>query len=144
MAKPQDQQPISGTYSRLFEIGEKKRKEAQQKQKEDEKKAGIGEEKETKPSPTPAREKPFKQERPKPKKIEKKERQLNAWISASQNGMLDQLYFRLRAKGVRIKKGELVGVALEILSRILEKKEPRNIDSSILDSYVESSSKKGS
>jgi hypothetical protein len=42
--------------------------------------------------------------------VERKERQLNAWITATQNDTLDQLYFRLRAQGMRLKKGELVGI----------------------------------
>jgi hypothetical protein len=130
----QDKQPeITGTYSQLYEIAEKKRKEKEKASKPAPKEEKMA------VSPTPKKE---ERPKPKPKKVEKKERQLNAWISASQNEMLDKLYFRLRARGVRIKKGELVGVALEILSRILENKEPRIIDSSALDHYVESQLKK--
>lgn len=75
--------------------------------------------------------------KPKSKKVEKRERQLNAWISSIQNETLDKLYFHLRAKGVRVKKGELVGVAIEILSRILENQDSRKIDASILNRYIE-------
>lgn len=136
MTKQQEQKPITGTYSQLFDIAEKKRKEAALKQKGSQKKKESPREKEVAVSPSPSKAKVVEKPKPKPKKVEKKERQLNAWISATQNETLDQLYFRLRARGVKIKKGELVGVAIEVISRILEKKSPRNIDSSILDSFV--------
>ncbi len=63
--------------------------------------------------------------------------QLNAWITGGQNTLLDQLYFRLRANGVKIKKGELIGVAIEVLSRILEKQTPATLDASVLDTYIQ-------
>lgn len=97
-----------------------------------------------KPRPTPLFPKKEKEEihaKLKSKKVEKRERQLNAWISSMQNGMLDRLYFQLRTKGIRVKKGELVGVAIEILSRILEKQDSRKIDASVLDKYIENLNK---
>src|SRR4051794_25230256 len=61
--------------------------------------------------------KPQKQQQVKKQvQVERKERQLNAWITATQNDTLDQLYFRLRAQGMRLKKGELVGIGIEILA----------------------------
>ena len=124
-----DQKPISGTYSQLYEIAQKKRKE---ESKPVEKKMEV--------SPPPEI-KPVEKKISKPKKVEKRERQLNAWISSGQNEMLNRLYFQIRAKGIRVKKGELVGVAIEILSRILEKLDSRKIDSSALDRYIENKSK---
>ncbi len=68
--------------------------------------------------------------------VEKSNCQLNAWITGGQNKLLDQLYFRLRANGVKIKKGELIGIAIEVLSRILEKQTPATLDTSVLDTYI--------
>ena len=61
--------------------------------------------------------------------------QLNAWISSSQATLLDKVYFRLRSNGTKLKKGEVVGVAIEVLSRILENQSPVELNSTILDSY---------
>src|SRR3712207_1337887 len=60
----------------------------------------------------PVRVKPAAKPTPvkQPEKGARKERQLNAWITTPQNETLDRLYFGLRAKGVKIQKGELVGV----------------------------------
>jgi hypothetical protein len=68
--------------------------------------------------------------------VERKERQLNAWITATQNDTLDQLYFRLRAQGMRLKKGELVGIGIEILATILEQISPKAIDRTLLNIYL--------
>jgi hypothetical protein len=98
--------------------------------------------------PSPAPEKRAKSHKPvvKPQKPnvvkvevkpERKERQLNAWITSHQNDTLDRLYFRLRSQGVKLKKGELVGVSIEVLSRILDQYTPRTIDTSLLDSFLE-------
>lgn len=62
--------------------------------------------------------------------------QLNAWITTSQEQLLNTVYYRLRANRVKIKKGEVIGVAIEVLSRILEKQSPTSLDASILDEYV--------
>src|SRR3712207_6588163 len=51
--------------------------------------------------------------------------QLNAWITTSQEHLLNTAYYRLRANRVKIKKGELIGVAIEVLSRILETQSDR-------------------
>jgi hypothetical protein len=84
--------------------------------------------------PAPKAEKPVQ---PKGQKVVvRKERQLNAWITAAQNDALDRLYFRLRANGVKLKKGELVGVGIEVLSAILDQYSPKEIDASLLDNYL--------
>jgi hypothetical protein len=99
------------------------------------------------PFSSPVKEKPVVEGQPahkaekqvKSKKQEavvRKERQLNAWITAAQNDTLDQLYFRLRANGVKLKKGELVGVAIEVLAAILDDYTPQEINASLLDSYL--------
>ncbi len=80
----------------------------------------------------------------KDKVIEKKYCQLNAWITEDQNKLLDQIYFRLRSNGVKVKKGELVGIAIEILSRILENQNPSPLDSTALDKYIQEVAKKSS
>jgi hypothetical protein len=72
-----------------------------------------------------------------PTASEKSNCQLNAWITGGQNKLLDQLYFRLRANGVKIKKGELIGVAIEVLSRILEKQTSATLDNTVLDTYIQ-------
>src|SRR4051794_14343788 len=63
----------------------------------------------------------------KSKSVEQKEKQLqlNSWIKSSQNNLLDQIYFGLRAKGIKLKKGELVGAGIEIVAAILERYTPR-------------------
>ena len=71
-----------------------------------------------------------------PEKVARKERQLNAWITTPQNDTLDRLYFGLRAKGVKIQKGELVGVGIEVLAAILDKYNPKTIDASLLDNFL--------
>jgi hypothetical protein len=81
--------------------------------------------------------KPSKQQQAqKQVQVERKERQLNAWITATQNDTLDQLYFRLRAQGMRLKKGELVGIGIEILATILDQISPKAIDRTLLESYL--------
>ncbi len=62
--------------------------------------------------------------------------QLNAWITTNQEQLLNTAYYRLRANRVKIKKGELIGVAIEVLARILEQQSPATLDASILDAYV--------
>ena len=62
--------------------------------------------------------------------------QLNAWITTNQEQLLNTVYYRLRANRVKIKKGEVIGVAIEVLSRILEKQSPTSLDASVLDEYV--------
>lgn len=62
--------------------------------------------------------------------------QLNAWISGDQNQLLDQIFYRLRGNGVKIKKGELIGVAIKVLSIILENQSPSTLDDSILEVYI--------
>ena len=71
------------------------------------------------------------------KAVEKNNCQLNAWISGEQNQLLEQIFYRLRGSGVKIKKGELIGVAIEILSRILENQKPSTLDKNVLDSYIQ-------
>jgi hypothetical protein len=99
------------------------------------------------PLPSPVEEKLDMQPKPAPKAektvqpkkqavVVRKERQLNAWITAAQNDTLDRLYFRLRANGVKLKKGELVGVAIEVLAAILDQYTPKEIDASLLDQYL--------
>ena len=68
--------------------------------------------------------------------VERKERQLNAWITATQNDTLDQLYFRLRAEGMRLKKGELFGIGIEVLAAMLKQFTPKTIDATLLESYL--------
>lgn len=77
-----------------------------------------------------------KEESPKLKKVEKKERQLNAWITTTQNNKLDRRYFQLRAKGVKIKKGELIGIGIDVLDGILEQFNPKKIDSTLLEEFL--------
>jgi len=82
---------------------------------------------------------------PQPKtKVEKKSNcQLNAWITTDQDHLLNTAYYRLRANNIKIKKGELIGVAIEIISRILENQSPTNADAnSLLDTYVTDEKKK--
>jgi hypothetical protein len=79
-------------------------------------------------------EKPVQPKRREP--VVRKERQLNAWITAAQNDTLDRLYFRLRANGVKLKKGELVGVGIEVLASILDQYTPKAIDASLLENYL--------
>ncbi len=62
--------------------------------------------------------------------------QLNAWITTNQEQLLNTMYYRLRANRIKIKKGEVIGVAIEVLSRILENQSPSTLDASILDAYV--------
>lgn len=76
------------------------------------------------------------------KAVEKSNCQLNAWITGEQNKLLDQIYFRLRSNNVKIKKGELIGIAIEILSRILENQNPSPLDSTVLDRYIQETAKK--
>ena len=72
-----------------------------------------------------------------PKIIEEKSNcQLNAWITKNQDQLLNSTYYRLRANRVKVKKGELIGVAIEIISRILENQFPAHLDASVLDSYL--------
>ncbi len=75
-------------------------------------------------------------EQPKPDG-QKSNCQLNAWITTNQEQLLNTAYYRLRANRVKIKKGELIGVAIEVLSRILENQSPTTLDASILDAYVQ-------
>jgi hypothetical protein len=70
------------------------------------------------------------------KGAEKSNCQLNAWITTNQEQLLNQAYYRLRPNRDKIKKGELIGVAIEVISRILEKQSPATLDASILDAYV--------
>src|SRR3712207_4007217 len=63
--------------------------------------------------------------------------QLNAWITTNQEQLLNTVYYRLRANSVKIKKGELIGVAIEVIARILEQQSPATLDASILDAYVQ-------
>ncbi len=72
----------------------------------------------------------------KPEPAARKERQLNAWITAAQNETLDRLYYGLRAKGVKIQKGELVGVGIEVLAAILDQYNPKTIDATLLDNFL--------
>jgi hypothetical protein len=99
------------------------------------------------PPPSPAKEekntkgklapKVAKQVKPKKEEVvDRKERQLNAWITAEQNDTLDRLYFRLRANGIKLKKGELVGVAIEVLAAMLDEYTPQEIDASLLGNYL--------
>jgi hypothetical protein len=67
---------------------------------------------------------------------EKSNCQLNAWITTTQEQLLNHAYYRLRANRVKIKKGELIGIAIEVLSRILENHSPATLDASVLDAYV--------
>lgn len=62
--------------------------------------------------------------------------QLNAWITASQNAALDKVFYGLRAKGVKLKKGELVGIGIEVLAAILEQHTPNVIDNTLLDTFL--------
>ncbi len=62
--------------------------------------------------------------------------QLNAWITTNQEQLLNNAYYHLRTNRVKIKKGELIGVAIEVISRILENQSPSTLDASILDTYV--------
>ena len=62
--------------------------------------------------------------------------QLNAWITTNQEQLLNTVYYRLRANNVKIKKGEVIGIAIEVLSRILENHSPTTFDASILDTYI--------
>src|SRR5436309_1965105 len=62
--------------------------------------------------------------------------QLNAWITAGQNQQLNVAYSKLIANGMKVKKGHLVGLAIEVVSRILENQLPSTLDISILDSYM--------
>ena len=62
--------------------------------------------------------------------------QLNAWITAGQNQQLNKAYSKLLANGVKVKKGHLVGVAIEVVSRILENQSPSSLDNTILDAYI--------
>ena len=79
------------------------------------------------PSPAPTPAKPS---------AAKSNCQLNAWITTNQEQLLNTVYYRLRANRVKIKKGEVIGVAIEILSKVLEKQSPSSLDVSILDEYV--------
>ncbi len=79
------------------------------------------------PSPAPTPTKPA---------AAKSNCQLNAWITTNQEQLLNTVYYRLRANRVKIKKGEVIGVAIEVLSRILEKQSPTSLDASILDEYA--------
>lgn len=77
------------------------------------------------------------------KKVEAKcNCQLNAWITTNQDQLLNNTYYRLRANRVKIKKGELIGVAIEVISRILENQSPTHLDASILDTYIKEQEKK--
>lgn len=106
----------------------------QQPKKEEPLPSPTTEEQNTEGKPAPKVE---KQAKPKNEEVVvRKERQLNAWITAAQNDTLDQLYFRLRANGVKLKKGELVGVAIEVLAAILDDYTPTEIDASLLDGYL--------
>ncbi len=67
---------------------------------------------------------------------EKANCQLNAWITTNQDQLLNNTYFRLRANRVKIKKGELIGVAIEVISKVLEHQSPTTLDASILDQYL--------
>src|SRR3954469_4514298 len=74
------------------------------------------------------------------KTVERKEpqlnTQLNAWITEAQNDTLDRLYFSLRARGMKLKKGELVGVGIEVLATIFDEITPKTIDSTLLATYL--------
>jgi hypothetical protein len=92
-----------------------------------------GQVKETLASPTPNQN----------NKIEEKNNcQLNAWITTNQDQLLNSAYYRLRANRVKIKKGELIGIAIEVISRILENQSPSHPDVSILDTYINEYEKK--
>ncbi len=92
------------------------------------------EEQEKQPLPVKAASKPTPVKQP--EKGARKERQLNAWITTPQNETLDRLYFGLRAKGVKIQKGELVGVGIEVLAAILDQYNPKTIDATLLDNFL--------
>jgi len=68
--------------------------------------------------------------------------QLNAWITTHQDQLLNTSLYRLKANRVKIKKGELVGVAIEVLSRIIENLSPTQIDAAILDLYTNNKNEK--
>lgn len=88
----------------------------------------------TKPVTKP-KQQPVKQKQP-VRKAPEVNVQLNAWITASQNAALDQVFYGLRAKGVKLKKGELVGIGIEVLAAILEQHTPKMIDNALLDSFL--------
>jgi hypothetical protein len=88
-------------------------------------------------TPTTEQSMPASSSPQQPKKAgEKANCQLNAWITTNQDQLLNNTYFRLRASRVKIKKGELIGVAIEVLSRVLERQSPATLDASILDEFV--------
>lgn len=89
-----------------------------------------------KPGATPQEKHQPKAQKQQARKISEMNVQLNAWITASQNATLDQVFYGLRAKGVKLKKGELVGVGIEILAAILERHTPKIIDNTLLDHYL--------
>lgn len=63
--------------------------------------------------------------------------QLNAWITESQNAALDKVFYGLKANGMKkLKKGELVGIGIEILAAILEQYTPKIIDNTLLTSFL--------
>lgn len=76
------------------------------------------------------------------KLVEDSNCQLNAWITTHQDQLLNTSLYKLKANRVKIKKGELVGVAIEVLSRILEDLSPTQIDTTILDLYTNTKNEK--
>jgi hypothetical protein len=90
----------------------------------------------TKPVAKPStKQQPVKQKQP-ARKAPEVNVQLNAWITASQNAALDQVFYGLRANGVKLKKGELVGIGIEVLAAILEQHTPKVIDNTLLDIFL--------
>jgi hypothetical protein len=78
-----------------------------------------------------------------PKNSEEKSNcQLNAWITTDQDLMLTNALYKLKSQRVKVKKGELIGIAIEVLSRILENQSPTKLGVSILDQYIEDYEKK--
>ena len=74
-------------------------------------------------------------------KEEKSNCQLNAWITMEQDLLCTNALYKLKANRVKVKKGELLGVAIEVISRILENQIPTILDASILDNYVKNHAK---
>src|SRR5437667_359011 len=70
------------------------------------------------------------------KKEEKNNCQLNAWISTEQDLLLTNALYKLKANRVKVKKGELIGVAIEVIYRILENQTPTILNASVLDTYL--------
>lgn len=123
-----------GMFSKLInpETAKPKKSEAAGKPVEN-----IRKEEEAKPtehSPTLIKEAVKKSVQIRPKVI--KRRQISAYLTPDQLSLLKQLYFKLNSGDVEIEKSEIIGLGVEIISKLLSIQVPRYSNTQKLREYL--------